>query len=88
MQEAKLGSAIQETTGIPCQCNEYIGEVLRGVRMHFTRFIGDLKVGLALLFQRQMSHAAKGGQLCWQEAGGNFLWAMPWIIFAIVHGAC
>src|SRR5690242_15611313 len=36
VQESKLGSAIQDTTGIPCQCNEYIGEVLRGVRMHFT----------------------------------------------------
>ncbi|KAI8473241.1 MAG: hypothetical protein J3K34DRAFT_375598 [Monoraphidium minutum] len=41
--EAKLGSAIQEATGVPCVCNELVGEVLRGCRMHFTRFIGDLK---------------------------------------------
>lgn len=41
--EAKLGSAIQETTGCPCVCNEFVGEVLRGVRMHFTRFLEDLK---------------------------------------------
>jgi nucleolar protein 56 len=41
--EAKLGSIIQETTAIPCVCNEFVGEVLRGVRMHFTRFLDDLK---------------------------------------------
>ena len=32
--EAKLGSAIQEETGVPCECNEYVGEMLRGVRQH------------------------------------------------------
>ena len=41
--EAKLGSAIQDTTAIPCVCNEFVGEVLRGIRMHFTRFLDDLK---------------------------------------------
>jgi len=40
--EAKLGSAIQEATSIPCECNELTGEVLRGIRAHFTRFVGDL----------------------------------------------
>lgn len=34
--EAKLGSAIQEETGIPCECNEQIGELMRGTRLHFT----------------------------------------------------
>jgi hypothetical protein len=41
--EAKLGSAIQEATGVSCVCSELVGEVLRGCRAHFTRFIGDLK---------------------------------------------
>ena len=41
--EAKLGSAIQETTGIPCQSNEFTGEVLRGVRMHLPRFLKQLE---------------------------------------------
>lgn len=41
--EAKLGSAIQEATGAPCVCSELVGEVLRGCRAHFTRFVGDLK---------------------------------------------
>ena len=34
--EAKLGSAIQEETGVPCECNEYVGEMLRGVRQHIS----------------------------------------------------
>jgi len=41
--EPKLGSEIQSTTGIPCVSNEMVGEVLRGVRAHFTRFIDGLK---------------------------------------------
>jgi hypothetical protein len=41
--EPKLGSAIQETTSVPCVCNEFIGELLRGIRAHFTRFIDNLK---------------------------------------------
>lgn len=24
----------QEETGVPCECNEYVGELLRGVRQH------------------------------------------------------
>lgn len=42
VSEAKLGSAIQEVTNIPCVCNEHVGEVLRGVRLHLTRFLQDL----------------------------------------------
>jgi nucleolar protein 56 len=41
--EPKLGSAIQEATSVPCVCNEFIGELLRGIRAHFTRFIDNLK---------------------------------------------
>jgi nucleolar protein 56 len=41
--EAKLGSAIQEATGAPCVVSELVGEVLRGVRLHFARFVGNLK---------------------------------------------
>eukprot|EP00775_Hariotina_reticulata_P010341 gene10342-10498_t len=41
--EAKLGSAIQEATQVPCVCNDFIGELLRGIRLHFTRFIDNLK---------------------------------------------
>ena len=42
VSEAKLGSAIQEETNVPCECNEMTGELIRGVRMHFTTFLKDL----------------------------------------------
>lgn len=44
LADAKLGSHIFEVTKIPCQCNEFVLELLRGVRLHFDRFIKDLKV--------------------------------------------
>jgi hypothetical protein len=28
---------------VPCVCNEFTGELLRGIRMHFTRFLDNLK---------------------------------------------
>ena len=42
--EPKIGSHIFEVTKIPCQSNEFVHELLRGVRLHFERFIKDLKV--------------------------------------------
>lgn len=30
-----LPSHAQEETGVPCECNEQVGEMLRGVRQHF-----------------------------------------------------
>jgi nucleolar protein 56 len=42
--EPKVGSHISEVTGIPCQSNEFVQELLRGVRLHFDRFISELKV--------------------------------------------
>ncbi|KAG9130733.1 hypothetical protein Leryth_012692 [Lithospermum erythrorhizon] len=43
--EPKLGSHIFENTKIPCQSNEFINELLRGVRQHFDKFISNLKSG-------------------------------------------
>ena len=42
--EPKVGSHITEATGIPCQSNEFVQELLRGVRLHFDQFIDQLKV--------------------------------------------
>lgn len=42
--DPKLGSCISECTKIPCQSNEFVQELLRGVRQHFDRFINDVKV--------------------------------------------
>ena len=46
--EPKLGSHILEATKIPCQSNEFVLELLRGVRLHFDRFIKDLKMSTLL----------------------------------------
>ncbi|RDX64739.1 Nucleolar protein 56, partial [Mucuna pruriens] len=43
--DPKIGSQISEVTKIPCQSNEFVGELLRGVRFHFDRFVSDLKSG-------------------------------------------
>ncbi|KAL5998202.1 snoRNP complex protein nop56 [Asimina triloba] len=43
--EPKIGSQISESTKIPCQSNEFVLEILRGVRLHFDRFLKDLKEG-------------------------------------------
>jgi len=43
VMEAKIGSHISEATGIPCQSNEFVQELLRGVRLHFNQFIDQLK---------------------------------------------
>jgi nucleolar protein 56 len=40
VSEPKLGSAIQEATGVSCVAGEAVGELLRGVRLHFTRLLG------------------------------------------------
>ncbi|KAL9338069.1 hypothetical protein Peur_069838 [Populus x canadensis] len=43
--EPKIGSHIFEVTKLPCQSNDFVHELLRGVRLHFERFIKDLKPG-------------------------------------------
>ncbi|XP_042502552.1 nucleolar protein 56-like [Macadamia integrifolia] len=45
VSEPKIGSHIFEETKIPCQSNEFVLELVRGVRLHFDRFIKDLKPG-------------------------------------------
>ncbi|KAF8010517.1 hypothetical protein BT93_J1218 [Corymbia citriodora subsp. variegata] len=45
LAEPKIGSHIFEETKVPCQSNEFVLELLRGVRLHFDRFIKDLKHG-------------------------------------------
>ncbi|PNX58469.1 nucleolar protein 56-like, partial [Trifolium pratense] len=42
---SKIGSHIHEATNIPVQSNEFVGELIRGIRQHFEKFVGDLKPG-------------------------------------------
>ncbi|XP_010465064.1 PREDICTED: nucleolar protein 56-like [Camelina sativa] len=55
--EPKIGSCIFEATNIPCQSNEFIHELLRGVRQHFDRFIKDLKPGDLEKAQLGLAHS-------------------------------
>ncbi|XP_071703939.1 uncharacterized protein [Rutidosis leptorrhynchoides] len=41
--DPKIVSHIYEETNIPCQSNEFIFELIRGVRLHFNTFIQNLK---------------------------------------------
>ncbi|CAH1419108.1 unnamed protein product [Lactuca virosa] len=43
--DPKIGSQIHEETKIPCQSNEFVLELIRGIRLHFDRFIDNLKPG-------------------------------------------
>lgn len=56
LAEPKIGSHIFEVTKIPCQSNEFVLELLRGVRLHFDRFIKDLKVFIFFSFEIHTHH--------------------------------
>ncbi|KAM2231050.1 hypothetical protein EV1_015118 [Malus domestica] len=45
VSEPKIGSHIFEETKIPCQSNEFVLELIRGVRLHFTTLLKSLKPG-------------------------------------------
>ncbi|CAH2053871.1 unnamed protein product [Thlaspi arvense] len=57
VSEPKIGSCIFEATKIPCQSNEFVHELLRGVRQHFDRFINDLKPGDLEKAQLGLAHS-------------------------------
>jgi nucleolar protein 56 len=55
--EPRLGNVISEQLGIKCKSNEIILELLRGVRLHFERFIKVLKPGDLAQAQLGLSHS-------------------------------
>ncbi|XP_009767290.1 nucleolar protein 56-like [Nicotiana sylvestris] len=57
LAEPKLGSHIHEVTKFPCQSNEFVLELLRGVRLHFDKFIENLKSGDLEKAQLGLSHS-------------------------------
>ncbi|XP_015056568.1 nucleolar protein 56-like [Solanum pennellii] len=57
LAEPKLGSHIHEVTKIPCQSNEFVLEILRGVRLHFEKFVENLKPGDSEKAQLGLSHS-------------------------------
>ncbi|CAM8977780.1 unnamed protein product [Rhodiola kirilowii] len=57
VSEPKIGSHIFEDTKIPCQSNEFVLELFRGVRFHFDRFLKDLKPGDCEKAQLGLGHS-------------------------------
>ncbi|KAL9247512.1 hypothetical protein vseg_020938 [Gypsophila vaccaria] len=57
LADSKLGASILEETKIQCRSNEFVLELLRGVRLHFERFIKDLKPGDLEKAQLGLAHS-------------------------------
>lgn len=55
--EPKIGNAIQETLNIRCESNDLVLELLRGIRLHFSRFIKAMKPGDVLQAQLGLGHS-------------------------------
>jgi len=57
VSEEKLGSMIQEELGFHCQKNALTQELLRGIRLHFDRFIKELRPGDLEKAQLGLAHS-------------------------------
>jgi nucleolar protein 56 len=55
--EPKIGQAIQEALSFPCQSNETVLEVLRGIRMHLSHFVKQLASGNLEKAQLGLGHS-------------------------------
>jgi nucleolar protein 56 len=55
--EPKLGAAISDSAGLPCVANEAVGELLRGVRAHFSAFVKGLADGDLARAQLGLAHS-------------------------------
>jgi len=57
VSDPKVGGTIQESTGIPCVCNELCLELIRGVRLHFTKLVKAMREGDVEKAQLGLGHA-------------------------------
>jgi nucleolar protein 56 len=55
--EPKIGTAIQEGMGIPCNSNDTVAEIVRGARMHLTHYIPQLAGGNWQKAQLGLAHS-------------------------------
>lgn len=55
--DANVGNAISETLGITCKCNELTRELIRGIRLHFVRYIKAMKPADLLQAQLGLGHS-------------------------------
>ncbi|CAE7831509.1 NOP56, partial [Symbiodinium sp. KB8] len=55
--EPKIGTAIQESVGVPCTVNETVFELLRGARMHLAALVKGLEGGAMEKAQLGLAHS-------------------------------
>eukprot|EP00242_Pyramimonas_sp_CCMP2087_P000153 CAMPEP_0198196890 /NCGR_PEP_ID=MMETSP1445-20131203/372_1 /TAXON_ID=36898 /ORGANISM="Pyramimonas sp., Strain CCMP2087" /LENGTH=505 /DNA_ID=CAMNT_0043865937 /DNA_START=312 /DNA_END=1829 /DNA_ORIENTATION=+ len=55
--EPKIGAAILDATNIPCETSDRVGELVRGIRQHFGRFVKGLKDGDLEKAQLGLAHS-------------------------------
>ncbi|XP_074278592.1 nucleolar protein 56-like [Silene latifolia] len=55
--DSKLGASIFDETKLQCRSNEFVSELIRGVREHFQKFIKDLKPGDLEKAQLGLAHS-------------------------------
>ncbi|CAM9211119.1 unnamed protein product [Discosporangium mesarthrocarpum] len=55
--EPNLASAIQDSVGFPCRSDDTIREIMRGIRVHFSRFVKELDGGVAEKAQLGLGHS-------------------------------
>lgn len=57
VSDPKMGTAVQETTGLPCNSNETVSEILRGIRNHFHKYVKGLDGGVLEKSQLGLAHS-------------------------------
>ena len=57
LSEDKLGTAIQETLGVKCTREVVVRELIRGIRMHFAKFLKGLQASALSDAQLGLGHA-------------------------------
>ena len=55
--EPKIGTAIQEGLGVPCNSNDTVAEIVRGIRMHIAHYIPQLGSGNLQKAQLGLAHS-------------------------------
>lgn len=63
--EPALGTVIQETLSFPCKSDESTREVLRGVRLHFHKYVKELDGGLLERSQLGLGHSYSRAKVRW-----------------------
>lgn len=63
VSDAKLGNDIQEKTNINCVWRDYTGELIRGIRTHFSRFVTQLNENNLNAAQTGLGHGYSRSKL-------------------------